>query len=68
MYMNIKKEQILDLIYDYSQSVLNDTYDKEFMNEFNVDNIAIDHIIETYTDSLLEYMKNMLEIIEKGLE
>lgn len=65
MYMNIKKEQILDLIYDYSQSVLNDTYDEEFMNEFNVDNIAIDHIIETYTDSLLEYMKNMLEIIEK---
>ena len=65
MYMNIKKEQILDLIYDYSQSVLNDTYDEEFMNEFNVDNVAIDHIIETYTDSLLEYMKNMLEIIEK---
>lgn len=59
------KEKILDLIYDYSQSVLNDTYDEEFMNEFNV---AIDHIIETYTDSLLEYMKNMLEIIEKGLE
>lgn len=60
------KEQILDLIYDYSQSVLNDTYyDEEFMNEFNVDNVAIDHIIETYTDSLLEYMKNMLEIIEK---
>ena len=63
--MNIKKEQILDLIYDYSQSVLNDTYDEEFMNEFNVDNVAIDHIIETYTDNLLEYMKNMLEIIEK---
>ena len=62
------KEKILDLIYDYSQSVLNDTYDKEFMNEFNVDSVAIDHIIETYTDSLLEYMKNMLEIIEKGLE
>ena len=62
------KEQILDLIYDYSQSVLNDTYDKEFMNEFNVDSVAIDYIIETYTDSLLEYMKNMLEIIEKGLE
>lgn len=59
------KEKILDLIYDYSQSVLNDTYDEEFMNEFNVDNVAIDHIIETYTDSLLEYMKNMLEIIEK---
>lgn len=65
MYMNIKKEQILDLIYDYSQSVLNDTYDEEFMNEFNVDNVAIDHIIETYTDSLLEYIKNMIEIIEK---
>lgn len=65
MYMNIKKEQILDLIYDYSQSVLNDTYDEEFMNEFNVDNVAIDYIIETYTDSLLEYMKNMLEVIEK---
>lgn len=64
MYMNIKKEKILNLIYDYSQSVLNDTYDEEFMNEFNVDNVAIDHIIETYTDSLLEYMKNMLEIIE----
>ena len=62
------KEKILNLIYDYSQSVLNDTYDEEFMNEFNVDNVAIDHIIETYTDSLLEYMKNMLEIIEKGLE
>ena len=62
------KEKILDLIYDYSQSVLNDTYDEEFMNEFNVDNVAIDNIIETYTDSLLEYMKNMLEIIEKGLE
>ena len=62
------KEKILNLIYDYSQSVLNDTYDEEFMNEFNVDNAAIDHIIETYTDSLLEYMKNMLEIIEKGLE
>lgn len=61
------KEKILDLIYDYSQSVLNDTYDEEFMNEFNVDNVAIDHIIETYTDSLLEYMKNMLEIIEKGV-
>lgn len=59
------KEKILDLIYDYSQSVLNDTYDEEFMNEFNVDNVAIDHIIETYTDSLLEYMKNMLEIIER---
>ena len=60
------KEKILDLIYDYSQSVLNDTYyDEEFMNEFNVDNVAIDHIIETYTDSLLEYMKNMIEIIEK---
>lgn len=60
------KEKILNLIYDYSQSVLNDTYDdEEFMNEFNVDNVAIDHIIETYTDSLLEYMKNMLEIIEK---
>lgn len=59
------KEKILDLIYDYSQSVLNDTYDEEFMNEFNVDNVAIDHIIETYTDSLLEYMKNKLEIIEK---
>lgn len=58
------KEKILNLIYDYSQSVLNDTYDEEFMNEFNVDNVAIDHIIETYTDSLLEYMKNMLEIIE----
>ena len=53
------KEKILDLIYDYSQSVLNDTYDEDFMNEFNVDNVAIDHIIETYTDSLLEYMKNM---------
>ena len=60
------KEKILNLIYDYSQSVLNDTYyDEEFMNEFNVDNVAIDHIIETYTDSLLEYMKNMIEIIEK---
>ena len=59
------KEKILDLIYDYSQSVLNDTYDEDFMNEFNVDNVAIDHIIETYTDSLLEYMKNMIEIIEK---
>ena len=59
------KEKILDLIYDYSQSVLNDTYDEEFMNEFNVDTVAIDHIIETYTDSLLEYIKNMLEIIEK---
>lgn len=59
------KEKILNLIYDYSQSVLNDNYDEEFMNEFNVDNVAIDHIIETYTDSLLEYMKNMLEIIEK---
>lgn len=61
----MNKEKVLDLIYDYSQSVLNDTYDEDFMNEFNVDNQAIDHIIETYTDSLLEYMKNMLEIIEK---
>lgn len=59
------KEKILDLIYDYSQSVLNDTYDEEFMNEFNVDNVTIDYIIETYTDNLLEYIKNMLEIIEK---
>lgn len=63
------KEKILNLIYDYSQSVLNDTYyDEEFMNEFNVDNVAIDHIIETYTDSLLEYMKNMIEIIEKEVD
>ena len=65
MYMNIKKEQILDLIYDYSQSVLNDKYDEDFMNEFNVDTVAIDRIIETYTDGLLGYMKNKIEIIEK---
>lgn len=69
VWLKITKEKILNLIYDYSQSVLNDTYyDEEFMNEFNVDNVAIDHIIETYTDSLLEYMKNMIEIIEKEVD
>ena len=59
------KEKILALIYTYSQSVLNDKYDEDFMNEFNVDTVAIDRIIETYTDGLLGYMKNMIEIIEK---
>ena len=59
------KEKILTLIYTYSQSVLNDKYDEDFMNEFNVDTVAIDRIIETYTDGLLGYMKNKIEIIEK---
>ena len=59
------KEKILDLIYKYSQSVLNDKYDEDFMNEFNVDTVAIDRIIETYTDGLLGYMKNMIDNIEK---
>lgn len=62
------KEKILDLIYDYSQSVLNDTYDEDFMNEFNVDNVAIDIIIETFTNGLLEFMKDKIDNIEKGLE
>lgn len=65
--MSIKKEQILDLIYTYSQSVQNDSYDEDFMNEFNVDNVAIDIIVEDFTNGLLEFMKNKIDDIEKGL-
>lgn len=68
IYMSIKKEQILDLIYTYSQSVQNDSYDEDFMNEFNVDNVAIDIILETFTNGLLEFMKDKIDNIEKGLE
>lgn len=66
--MSIKKEQILDLIYTYSQSVQNDSYDEDFMNEFNVDNVAIDIIVEDFTNGLLEFMKNKIDDIEKGLD
>lgn len=66
--MSIKKEQILDLIYTYSQSVQNDSYDEDFMNEFNVDNVAIDIIVEDFTNGLLEFMKDKIDNIEKGLE
>lgn len=63
--MNIKKEQILDLIYTYSQSFQNDIYDEDFMNEFNVDNIVIDIIVEDFTNGLLEFMKDKIDNIEK---
>lgn len=66
--MSIKKEQILDLIYTYSQSFQDNNYDEDFMNEFNVDNVAIDIIVEDFTNGLLEFMKDKIDNIEKGLE
>lgn len=66
--MSIKKEQILDLIYTYSQSFQDNNYDEDFMYEFNVDNIVIDIIVEDFTNGLLEFMKNKIDNIEKGLE
>lgn len=52
------KEKILNLIYEYEQSFQNDDYDEDFMNEFNVDNVAIDMIVESFTNGLLEFMKD----------
>ena len=66
--MSIKKEQILDLICTYSQSFQDNNYDEDFMYEFNVDNIVIDIIVEDFTNGLLEFMKNKIDNIEKGLE
>ena len=68
MYMNIKKEQILDLIYTYSQSFQNDNYDEDFMNEFNVDNITIDIVVENFTNGLLEFMKDKIDNVEKEFD
>lgn len=62
------KEKILNLIYEYEQSFQNDDYDEYFMNEFNVDNVAIDMIVESFTNGLLEFMKDKIDNIEKGVE
>lgn len=62
------KEKILNLIYEYEQSFQNDDYDEDFMNEFNVDNVAIDMIVESFTNGLLEFMKDKIDNIEKGVE
>lgn len=59
------KEKVLDLIYSYSQSFQNDGYDEDFMNEFKVDNVAIDIIIENFTNGLLEYMDDKIDDVEK---
>lgn len=61
----MNKEKVLDLIYSYSQSFQNDGYDEDFMNEFKVDNVAIDIIIENFTNGLLEYMDDKIDDVEK---
>lgn len=61
----MNKEKVLDLIYSYSQSFQNDGYDEDFMNEFKVDNVAIDVIIENFTNGLLEYMDDKIDDVEK---
>lgn len=61
----MNKEKVLDLIYSYSQSFQNDGYNEDFMNEFKVDNVAIDIIIENFTNGLLAYMDDKIDDIEK---